>query len=247
MDIVEGEVENLLKKGSPAILLLAFVCLLCSCANPLPLSTDTEDSAPQTETEVQQITDTTEPSPSDRPQPPTAVTAEPLPPESIPSLSFPLSAGEEAERTLAEAVYTGSDDDGTLVYALYDTYAAVTGFSDAHPARKETVPVSLEIPAEHAGLPVRVIAANAFSAECGICLDSLLLPEGLWKIEESAFRDQHYLRSVALPDSILTVGEMAFLCRDPGEEHAPVLTLSSTVLSPGQGAFRNEKRFDASR
>lgn len=247
MGIVEREVEILSKKGSPAILLLAFVCLLCSCANPLPLSTDTEDSAPQTEPAAIQITDTTEPSPLGSPLPPTAVTAEHLPPESIPSLSLPISAGEEAERTLVEAVYTGSDDDGTLVYALYDTYAAVTGFSDTHPVRKEAVPVSLEIPAEYAGLPVRVIAANAFSAECGICLESLLLPEGLWKIEDSAFRDQHYLLSVALPDSILYVGKMAFVCRDSQESHFPVLTLGSTAFIPTGEEFVNEKRFDASR
>ena len=156
-----------------------------------------------------------------------------------------LSEGEAAERLLAHAEFTETAEDGVLTYALYDCYAAVTGFAANffHGGRL----VSLQIPAAYGDLPVRVIGAGAFDASHGILLKSVTFPEGLWHIETQAFLDQHYLNTAALPDSILYIGEMAFLCRDSRETHAPVLTLGSTVFIPTGEEFVNEKRFDASR
>jgi len=156
-----------------------------------------------------------------------------------------LSEGAAAEQTMEQAEFSKNDDDGTFTYALYDCYAAVTGFSANFSSGGK--PVSLQIPAAYGELPVRVIGADAFDASRGILLKSVTFPEGLWQIEARAFRDQHYLFSVNLPESILSVGEMAFVCRDSRETHAPVLTLGSTVFIPTGEEFVNEKRFDASR
>lgn len=183
------------------------------------------------------------------PLPPLA--ASPVPPDPSPETAptskefLPLSEGAAAERTMEQAEFSKTDDDGTFTYALYDCYAAVTGFSASFSPGEKLV--SLQIPAVYGELPVRVIGVGAFDASRGILLKSVTFPEGLWQIEARAFLDQHYLRSAALPDSILYVGEMAFVCRDSQESHFPVLTLDSIAFIPTEEEFVNEKRFDASR
>ena len=157
----------------------------------------------------------------------------------------PLSAGEEAEQVLSRAVFSSTADDGQFTYALYDCYAAVTGFSPHFSAQGETV--SLNVPELYEALPVRVIDTDAFSAAHGIFLSSVLLPRGLWRIEARAFLDQHYLSGVLLPDSILYVGEDAFVCRDRQGLHAPALTLNQTIFISDGKEIVNEKRFDVSR
>lgn len=237
----------------------AGVLLLTACADS-PDSVPAYDSAPpktyapetgDTETEVPSGTE----APSALPSSPIA--APPAEPETMPAAPVPetaaetvppvrpLSAGEEAEKQLAGAVFDSAAEDGTFTYDLYDTYAAVTGFCDALGAAQSGEAVDLAIPAEYEGLPVRVIAADAFSAECGVLLSSVTLPEGLWRIESCAFRDQHRLTAVTLPDSLLSVGEMAFICRGGGEEHSPALTMGGRILTVRREGYVNEKRYDA--
>ena len=67
---------------------------------------------------------------------------------------------------------------------------------------------SVEIPAEIAGYPVRVIGSNAFSSRYDV--ESVILPEGLIEIEKTAFRFCTGLMSVQLPSTLQTIGEYAF-------------------------------------
>ena len=171
---------------------------------------------------------------------------ESVPTEPKPIVSPILSSGDRDMHQISSAVFAESADDGIFTYNLYNLYAEVIGFSPRYKIDSDS-PTALAIPEQYNDLPVRAVAADAFSAECGILLKSITLPEGLWQIGARAFQNQTNLISVNLPDSILYVGEQAFVCRDSEEEYTPALFLNGILITPDGKAFTNEKRFDASR
>ena len=67
---------------------------------------------------------------------------------------------------------------------------------------------AVEIPAQIAGYPVRVIGSNAFSSRYEV--ESVILPEGITEIEKTAFRYCTGLMSIQLPSTLQTIGEYAF-------------------------------------
>lgn len=64
------------------------------------------------------------------------------------------------------------------------------------------------VPAEIDGYPVRIIGSNAFSSRYGV--ERVVLPEGLTKLEKTAFRYCPALSSIQLPSTLVEIGESAF-------------------------------------
>lgn len=79
------------------------------------------------------------------------------------------------------------------------------GFSDEQSKKDVT---EIEIPATHFGLPVTGIANGAFS---DTALVSVIIPDGITGIKNSAFYGCSALESVKLPEGIITIYENAFV------------------------------------
>lgn len=121
-------------------------------------------------------------------------------------LSF-AEAGQEAASLLYEPIEVrmASKVSGDYRYKLLEDGAVM--IYEYNGKEKE-----LTVPAEIDGLPVTVIGARAFSRNGKI--GTLTLPEGIRRIEESAFYSCSSLASVSLPSTLQYIGKDAFsLCR----------------------------------
>lgn len=122
---------------------------------------------------------------------------------------------------------TYSDGNG-LIYSISggeDKYIVIEGCDDVF--------ITLEIPEEIEGLPVREIAENAFAGEERIT--KVILPNSVSKIGREAFAGSIKLREVILPSSLEEIPESCFAgCV---QLRAPILP--SSLEKIGDFAFIN--------
>ena len=104
-------------------------------------------------------------------------------------LSLPALAEEGEELTCGDYAYVLLEDGG----------ARITDY--------EGEDAELTVPAELDGHPVREIGEEAFR-DCD--LTTVILPEGLTSIGDSAFYFCNSLTAVTLPDSLTSIGDDAF-------------------------------------
>ncbi len=102
---------------------------------------------------------------------------------------------------------------------------AVTGVTDKSKAK------NVRIPASYDGLPVEVIAANAF-IDCNKLM-SVTIPNSVTDIRNYAFQNCVNLREAAIPDSVKTIGGSAF----DGCSNLGSVTFGDSVESIGGSAF----------
>ena len=112
----------------------------------------------------------------------------------------------------------------------------------------------LEIPASIGGVAVKAIGQEAFSGDYSVY--ALILPEGLERVEEAAFRQASNIDYLSLPTTLRVIGDNGFMNAQPsridwsegleeiGAEafryaHAPILSLPSTVRVIGDMAFES--------
>ena len=109
---------------------------------------------------------------------------------------------------------------GSMTYTMYDDYVEITGFDNS---------VSeLEIPSEIEGVPVTIIADNAFKNATK--LESVTIPYGVTEIGDYAFYQCTLLKYIDLPNSLINIGKSSFeQCISLIEIHIPntVKTISS--------------------
>ena len=125
--------------------------------------------------------------------------------------------------TVAEAASTGE-----IQYELSADggYYIVKGYSTYNGSGK------LEIPSKYNGLPVREIAASAFSFDS---FSEIIIPKTVTTIGKSAFAYNDTLTYVKIPGSVETVGESAFYdCDKLGW-----VELEEGVVTLGKSAFSN--------
>ncbi len=90
----------------------------------------------------------------------------------------------------------------------------------------------VRIPAKIDGLPVRTIGVNAFSSRYGV--ETVILPEGLTKLDNNAFRKCSGLMRAILPTTLRSIGDHAFYqC-----ENLKEITIPEGVTSIGASAFQ---------
>ncbi|NLE55789.1 MAG: leucine-rich repeat protein, partial [Lentisphaerae bacterium] len=87
------------------------------------------------------------------------------------------------------------------------------------------------VPAQVEGKPVTIIGGNAFASSES--LTSVILPEGLLRIEDGAFYNNWSLQSVSLPSTLQYIGESAFAnCQELTQAALP-----SGLTELGHSAF----------
>lgn len=86
-------------------------------------------------------------------------------------------------------------------YTVYGDSVHVTG----HDGSVTEVNIPATVTINSVEYPVRVIGQGAFSSAENII--SVVLPEGLLKIRDRAFRDCLYLKSIVIPGSIIEIGD----------------------------------------
>ncbi len=95
-------------------------------------------------------------------------------------------------------------DDDDLSFVLNGDEASYSVIGLFH----ETGAIRIEIPEEHAGLPVTGIAASAFASSA--YLESVFVPDTVTHIGNNAFDGCAILKSVELSKNVVFVGELAF-------------------------------------
>lgn len=152
----------------------------------------------------------------------------------------------------------GTQPSEGLEYKLTGNYYTVVGMGTCTDAK-------LVIPAEYEGKPVKAIGSTAFVSYNGATqtydpnttVTSIVLPEGIETIEDSAFFKCHGLRNIQLPLTLKRMGQQAFdectalveLSIPEGITEIPSffayyctslqkVVLPSTIKTIGQDAFR---------
>ncbi|MGN1019884.1 MAG: leucine-rich repeat protein [Aristaeellaceae bacterium] len=122
----------------------------------------------------------------------------------------------------------------------------ITGYTGSH--------AYLELPASIGGVAVKAIGAGAFRNDYS--LYALVLPEGLERIEESAFQQACNLAYVSFPSTLRTIGDSGFMNAQISRidwsegleeigaqafryDKEEILCLPGTVRVIGDGAFEN--------
>ena len=91
-----------------------------------------------------------------------------------------------------------------LLYEINNGEVTITGHTD-------DVPEHLVIPSTIGGYPVKAIGSYAFHGDYeGYHIVSIVIPEGVETIGGGAFRYAKTLISVDIPDTVTSIGEMAF-------------------------------------
>ena len=130
-----------------------------------------------------------------------------------------------SNRDLTEAVSFAVAE--TLIYTLKNGTYEVAGFgADAS--------TDVIIPSTYNGKAVTQIAAYAFE---GTNITSVIIPESVTAIGESAFRNCDSLTRVTLPDGLKTIGMKAFY-----KTNISSITIPDTVTTIGQAAFMGCKK-----
>ena len=124
--------------------------------------------------------------------------------ETINELKNQLPTQSTATSDTATSESSSSHSDSTesearFLYSQSNGSAIITGYtgSDAH----------LVIPSEIDGYPVIAIGDSAFSSQT---LKSVIVSNGIEKLDWFAFRDCPALISITLPDSVTSIGYSAF-------------------------------------
>ena len=152
----------------------------------------------------------------------------------------------------------GTQPSEGLEYKLTGNYYTVVGMGTCTDAK-------LVIPAEYEGKPVKAIGSTAFVSynsatqtyDPNTTVTSIVLPEGIESIEDSAFFKCHGLRNIQLPLTLKRMGQQAFdectalveLSIPEGITEIPSffayyctslqkVVLPSTIKTIGQDAFR---------
>lgn len=122
-------------------------------------------------------------------------------------------------------LYAKYTDEQLLEFELSfdETYYSVVGYKDS--------PQYITIPKEINGLPVKEIAAKAFS-ECD-SLISISLPDSVTSIGNYVFYSCNRLTSITIPDSVISIGNSAFY----GCNSLESITIPDGVTSIGDTAF----------
>ena len=92
----------------------------------------------------------------------------------------------------------------------------------------------LEIPASYQGKPVTGIGYEAFEDRTDI-IGSVVIPDGVTSIEESAFIRCTGLTSISIPEGVSRIGNYAFA----GCSSLISINIPSSVVSIGSGVFKN--------
>ncbi|MGN0539828.1 MAG: leucine-rich repeat domain-containing protein [Candidatus Fimenecus sp.] len=140
--------------------------------------------------------------------------------------SSPSRIGEETLQ------YPGSNNE--YEYKVYETYVEIVYYTGIN--------TDITIPNEIDGLPVKVIGPRAFYEETSVYepishrneLTSVVLPKNLVVISEQAFFRQS-LKEISFPDSVLTIGDSAFI----GNDFLSNVKFGKCLTEIGEYAFHN--------
>lgn len=102
-------------------------------------------------------------------------------------------------------------DPASYTYTVTNDYATITQYLGNS--------ADVVIPAEIGGYPVASVGENAFSSTKTI---SIIIADGISRIDDSAFQDCYALKKVILPSSLTSIGDYAFYsCSSLSEVHLP--------------------------
>lgn len=124
-----------------------------------------------------------------------------------------------------------------FTYDVYNTYVEITG------SVKDNLTGELKIPETLENLPVRSISRNAFGGPGegftapGYSISSLILPNNLYQVSDSAFYRCENLKSITFGDKLTTIGSMAF-----AHTNITSVKIPDTVTDVGTNIFLECKK-----
>ena len=156
-------------------------------------------------------------------------------------------AAEHIQSSGKPAVIPQTEDTASW-YAFDETTGTITGYNEYH--------AYIEIPSAINGIPVKAIGEGAFRLDYSVY--GVVLPEGLERVESSAFEMASNIKYLHFPTTLRSIGDRSFynvqservewnegletigaeaFCYDQTE----ILTLPSTVTTIGASAFEGSR------